>query len=184
MEKNTKITQLAAFYAVIGAVLNIVEGVLLHFVYKWTGGSFLGTLFGGVNESTWEHVKLLFLPFFFMSIIGYLLYGRHFSNYFSAKLLGISTGIISIIVLYYTYTGIIGRGFMAVDIAIFVISVILSYGISLFKLVMYDGKYNMKKEIICLSLLIALCVIFFVFSFYPPKIALFMDPKTSGFGPQ
>lgn len=182
MEKNEKSKQHAAFFAVIGIVLNILFGVLLHFAYKWSGGSIWSALLGGVNESTWEHVKLLYIPFFFMCIPGYLIYGKSFSNYFSAKLSGITVGILSIIVLYYTYTGIIGKGFMWVDITIFVLAVILSYGISLFKLINYSGKYSMKKEIISFAILILLCGLFFVFSFYPPKIELFMDPKTNGFG--
>ena len=35
-------------------------GTLLHFLYDLTGGSVLVAPFSGVNESTFEHVKLLF----------------------------------------------------------------------------------------------------------------------------
>ena len=37
-------------------------GTILHFLYDWTGGSILVAPLSGVNESTWEHMKLLYWP--------------------------------------------------------------------------------------------------------------------------
>lgn len=39
-----------------------VLGVLLHFTYEWSGDNAVVGLFSAVNESTWEHLKLLFFP--------------------------------------------------------------------------------------------------------------------------
>ena len=36
-----------------------VLGVLLHFTYEWSGDNAVVGLFSAVNESTWEHLKLL-----------------------------------------------------------------------------------------------------------------------------
>ena len=52
-------------FCVIGFFVTTVLGILSHFVYDWTGGGFLIGLFFPVNESTWEHMKLLFFPMFF-----------------------------------------------------------------------------------------------------------------------
>ena len=39
-----------------------ILGSLNHFLYDWTGGSSLAALFCPINESPWEHLKLLFFP--------------------------------------------------------------------------------------------------------------------------
>ena len=45
-----------------------VLGVLLHFTYEWSGDNAVVGLFSAVNESTWEHLKLLFFPFLLLTI--------------------------------------------------------------------------------------------------------------------
>ena len=55
-QKNWKKWELA------GLFFAIATGNLLHFVYDWSGESLVAAVISGVNESTWEHMKLLFLP--------------------------------------------------------------------------------------------------------------------------
>ena len=52
-----------------GFALTTLGGTLLHFLYDWTGGSILAAPFSGTNESTWEHMKLLFWPLFLFALI-------------------------------------------------------------------------------------------------------------------
>ena len=47
----------------------VLLGSLLHFVYGWSGGSVLAAGFSAVNESTWEHMKLLFFPVFLLTLV-------------------------------------------------------------------------------------------------------------------
>ena len=47
---------------IIGILAVWVSGSLFHFVYDWTGHNTLVGLFFPTNESTWEHMKLAFLP--------------------------------------------------------------------------------------------------------------------------
>ena len=42
-----------------------VLGTLNHFLYELSGGAAIFALFCPVNESTWEHLKLLFFPYLF-----------------------------------------------------------------------------------------------------------------------
>ena len=46
-----------------------LAGSLLHFLYDWTGESVLIAPFSGINESTWEHMKLLYWPFSLFAVI-------------------------------------------------------------------------------------------------------------------
>ena len=45
---------------VIMTILVLISGVLLHFAYEWSGNNPLVGAFSAVNESTWEHLKLIF----------------------------------------------------------------------------------------------------------------------------
>ena len=42
-----------------GFLFTAAVGALLHFTYDWSGGTVLAAAFSAVNESTWEHMKLL-----------------------------------------------------------------------------------------------------------------------------
>jgi hypothetical protein len=47
---------------VIGSISMVPAGSALHFVYGWSSQNALVGLFAPVNESIWEHAKLVFLP--------------------------------------------------------------------------------------------------------------------------
>ena len=50
-------------WALAGFLFTGALGSLLHFTYEWSGG-LLTAAFSADNESTWEHMKLLFVPLF------------------------------------------------------------------------------------------------------------------------
>ena len=45
-----------------------ILGVLLHFTYEWSDDNRIVGLFSAVNESTWEHMKLLAVPWVLWTI--------------------------------------------------------------------------------------------------------------------
>ena len=49
----------------LGALFVLVTGTALHFVYGWSGGHPVAGALSAVNESVWEHMKLVFVPLFF-----------------------------------------------------------------------------------------------------------------------
>ena len=59
-------------WELIGFAFTGAVGTLLHFVYEWTGGDPLIAAFCAVNESTWEHMKLLFVPFFLFTMVQFI----------------------------------------------------------------------------------------------------------------
>ena len=83
-----------------------VLGVLLHFTYEWSGDNAVVGLFSAVNESTWEHLKLLFFPFLLLTILEVLLRGNMLPEQFlPARVLGILAGMGGIVVGFYTLQG-------------------------------------------------------------------------------
>ncbi|MFQ9054171.1 MAG: DUF6512 family protein [Oscillospiraceae bacterium] len=49
-------------WEVLGLIFVLAAGNLLHFVYEWCGESPIAGGLASVNESTWEHMKLLTTP--------------------------------------------------------------------------------------------------------------------------
>ena len=104
---------------IAGFVFTSIAGTLLHFLYNWSNQSTFMAPFSAVNESIWEHMKLLFVPMFVFALIERQFIGAQYKNFWCVKLIGILFGIIMIPVLYYTYTGISGVSKDWVNIIIF-----------------------------------------------------------------
>ena len=173
--------QASSLWQLVGFALSTLGGTLLHFLYDWTGGSILVAPFSGVNESTWEHMKLLFWPLFLFALIQRLFFKEQ-KNYWCVKLAKILLGLVLIPVLFYTYNGVFGKSLDWINIAIFYITALLVF--------LFEWWAFKKNWLQCkhprLSL-VAICLIgmlFVVFTFAPPQIPLFQDPLTGTAGPK
>ena len=47
-------------FQIISTIFIFIFGTILHFTYEWSGENTIVGLFSATNESTWEHLKLLF----------------------------------------------------------------------------------------------------------------------------
>lgn len=160
-------------------IFMLISGVLLHFTFDWSGSLPLVGLFSPVNESIWEHKKLIFFPFSIGVFIQYKQSGHRVSIPGSAAI-ALLIGLCSISLLYYTYTGALGVRADWFNIAIFVISVILTC-VTYYRLM---GKTFPSRIPLYISfgIFFLLMLLFIVFTFFPPKIPLFADPQTGTFG--
>ena len=106
-------------WELIGFAFTGAVGTLLHFVYEWTGGNPLIAAFCAVNESTWEHMKLLFVPFFLFTMVQFIVFAEPLRSFFAAKAASILLGLLAIPVLFYSLGGMFGKTPDWVNIAIF-----------------------------------------------------------------
>lgn len=163
----------------MGFAVTSLCGTLLHFLYEWLGEAKWIAPFSGVNESTWEHMKLLFWPMFIYAIVQSFFF-RDREDFWCIKRKGILLGMILIPVLFYTYNGVIGKSPDWVNIAIFFISAAVAY--------IYETRLYNKKTTICknskfaISILCVVAIIFIVFTFATPEISIFRDPSTKTYG--
>ena len=148
----------------------IVLGCLNHFLYDISGKLAGVAIFCPVNESTWEHLKLLFFPFLFVSVSQYFKFHFHTIRFFYYRFIAALCGILSIIVLFYTYTGVIGQHFLFVDLLIFIFSVFLSFSICHY---LQQKELTLPSQTIVFSLWILVSMSFFAFTCFPPDIPLF-----------
>lgn len=154
-------------------------GTLFHFVYKWSGENKIIALFAPVNESIFEHLKLLFFPWLFFLVFELILFKE--KQIIPSKFLGIFIGMLSVIVLFYTYSGVLGYFVDFINILIFFIAVAIQYIVTV--LLLKNNKLNSRFSIVfALIMIVVFMIMFFVFTFYPPQIALFKDPSTYTYG--
>ncbi len=165
-------------FIIFSGIFVMILGTLLHFTYEWSGNNQFIASFSAVNESTWEHLKLLFFPMLLTTIIGFFYLEKSCPNYWCARLFGILTAILFTIVFFYTYTGIIGTNFAFVDISIFFVAVILGELVS-YKVLVSSFDCNSSVALVGIILLLA-C--FIIFTYFTPEIGLFKDPVTGLFG--
>lgn len=149
-------------------------GTLMHFVYGWSGENPVVGVFAPVNESIWEHLKLLFFPSIAYCAFSYLKSQKYPNDPFAA-LAGVFSGMLTIIILYYTYSGIIGKNIDWLNITIYFI------GVAVFLAVRYLIRKNQvftsgTANLTAIAIIILLSILFAVWSFYPPKLGIFVPP--------
>lgn len=152
-----------------------IVGTLWHFVYEWSGESPIIGAVAPINESVWEHLKLLFFPALFYFIIEFFLCKERYENLIPAGVIGIFTGMLTITAFFYTYSGVLGFNVPALDI----LSYFLGLGVTLFvKSRILRKKCFSSKTAKYLSLILTAvtAVLFGVWSFCPPRLGIFIPP--------
>ncbi len=166
-------------WQVIGFAVTSLLGTILHFLYEWTGENKFSAIFSGVNESTWEHMKLLFIPMFIFAAIQSF-YFKDTKCFWKIKLKGITLGMVLIPIIFCTYNGTIGRSPDWFNIAIFFISASAAY---IFETKLFINKlYNCKYPILAFIIVSLIFILFVVFTFITPELMIFKDPLTGKYG--
>ena len=163
----------------LGFAVTSLGGTLLHFLYEWLGDAVWVAAFSGVNESTWEHMKLLFWPMFLYAVFQSFFF-RDRADFFCVKLKGILLGLSLIPIIFYTYNGAIGTSPDWLNIAIFFVSAAVAY--------LYETRQFKKEDLSCKNsrlaflMLCTIAVLFVIFTFAPPELSIFKDPLTNTYG--
>jgi hypothetical protein len=171
-------TKKLLYYQIFSTFIAILLGALLHFTYNLSDQNSIVALFSSINESVWEHLKLVFFPMVITMLIGIIYFNNNYSNFLCSKTIGIIVSSLFVIIFFYTYTGIIGTNIAIIDISSFLIAIILGEYIS-YKLILQKFNCNNKLAFV---VLLSLFICFFVFTYYTPNIGLFKDYLTGQYG--
>ncbi len=158
-------------YTISGILFTSILGSLSHFFYTWSGNNPYIGLFAPVNESVWEHMKLLFFPMLLYFLFEKLMMENYPPSLPSRNVLALLFGVLLIPVLYYTYTGVLGFHLISLDIAVFYLSVV--FGFLLRHALPAAKKISTpcRLWLTALAALIFLC--FLIFTWRPPSLGLF-----------
>lgn len=166
---------------IIVIIVCLILGALLHFTYQWSGENLLVASLSAVNESVWEHLKLVFYPMLIMAIIEYPFVRQIVNNYIEAKIIGIFVAMSFMLVSFFTYTGILGTNFAIINILIFIISIILGEWI-VYKLMNRNNESTTITKVLASIITVFFLICFIVFTYNTPEVNLFRDYTTGEYG--
>ena len=169
------------YWELWGFVFTGALGAVLHFLYGWSGENPAAAAFSGDNESTWEHMTLLVVPVFLFSVAQVCALGRECPHLLWCRAVSTLVGLALIPVLFYTYTGVLGRHLVWVDIAIFYLADGALFALDGW-LLRRGGRRGLGRQLAGLSVLWGLMFTFVLCTFRPPHIALWQDPETGRYG--
>jgi len=169
------------FWELAGFVWTAAAGTALHFLYGWSGGSAAAALIAAVNESTWEHMKLLFVPVFLFTLVQLGFLGKSRPNLLAVRAVSTLTGLVLIPGLFYTYAGVLGYSLPWVNISVFYLSALAAFALDcrLLRRGRFDSPW---QQLLGLAVLWALAFLFVWWTFRPPLLGLWRDPGMGGCG--
>lgn len=159
-----------------------LAGVPLHFIYQASGRLLPVGLFAPMNESIWEHMKLAFLPVF-LCWFGYFLLKREAQaldadRWFTGAAAAAFTACLAMPLIYYFYHEGLGVHSLAVDISLLLVCIVLGQIVGVH--VLKSGKS--MPAWVGLACMLALLLLFAVFTVFPPHVRLFLDTNTGQYG--
>jgi hypothetical protein len=159
----------------IGIGFVLIFGTLAHFIYEWTGNNFIVGLFAPVNESTWEHMKLVFFPMIIYAAFMEKLLFIDYPRILPSLCIGLLSGTLLVAILYYTYSGILGFNVFILDLAVFIISVFAAFWIS-YRLAISNKYANLIRfQALFLVLVGVMAMCFMVYTINPPNLQIFRE---------
>lgn len=164
-------------YHIMGIIWTAAAGFILHFTYEWFNKRKSVAWFSAVNESIWEHLKLFFFPALLWSIIEFFTYGIALPGFWPVKALSLAAGVLLIPLLHYGYTGLTGRSFLWADIGVFILGVLLAYGISYLLMKSQKGFASLPWQITGFIIIAALVFAFVRFTYHAPDLPIFQDDR-------
>lgn len=159
-----------------------IIGSFMHFLYDLSGENILVGLIAPVNESVWEHTKMVLLPVILWWTIYFALKRKQYNidknKWFTGVLVALLTSIISIPSMFYLYTQSLGIESIAIDIIILLLALLFGQLLGL-----HFTKYSKGiNSNIVIGVFMILILIYITFTLYPPKLPIFRDGMTGGYG--
>jgi peptidoglycan/LPS O-acetylase OafA/YrhL len=169
-------------WIVKGIPVLFIIGGLWHMLYDLSGKSFTIGLIAAVNESVWEHSKMILLPVICWWSIYYIIKrkanGVDSKKWFTGAIASLLCALILIPMIYYFYTGVFGTELLAVDICILFFSIMIGQMLGLF-IYRHAKGLPLYIPILVFGILVA---VFVIATLLPPQIPLFRDGLTGSYG--
>lgn len=163
--------EIAGIFVIFG-----LAGVL-HFLYPWTGLEFVKP-FSAVNESVFEHLKMIYFAGLFYAIFEFFAVHEYNKNFIFAKTISLLFIPIFVAVIFYTYSSVSGHNILWADILITFLAAFFSQKIS-YKLISSDKDFS-RYTIIAGIILVFVTLMFMLFTFVHPDSDIFKVPEKIG----
>ena len=163
-------------FVIINTIITFLVGFIVHGMYSWFP-SVITSIFP-VNESLYEHVKLIYLsPIFSVLIIG-AFYKYKINNIFFGMLVSIIFNILFFYILYLPIYYLLGNSMIMTLITYFVSIIASNY---IYYLVI-KNEHNRNYDLPSLIVVFLGIVFLTYFSYHPLKNDFFKDPENNTYG--
>jgi len=163
-----------------GTVFCFAAALLLHFVYDWSGRLRFAAIFASVNESVWEHVKIILWPYLLWSFAVYYLLHPDLRRLVVARTAGAYLTGALVICFFYIYIGVIGRNIAWLNIASTAVWLLVGEIVGM--RILNARRAGREYYLVALAAMVLLVVTLLCFTVSPPQLGLFADPATGLYG--
>ena len=167
-------------YKIIGVFFVFFLCFLFHFIYSWFP-NVLFSIFFPVNESIWEHMKLIMSSILVYGVLEYFLLKNgniSFNNYITSLFLSGVLGIVIFLIIYLPIHSIVGENFF-LNIFILFITICICEVISYYIL---KSKKIYFLDYVSLIGIIFVYILFAILTYYPVTNYLFYDKLHDKYG--
>ena len=159
-----------------GTIFTAGLGGLFHFLYKLSGNILLLGMFVPVNESVWEHLKLVFLPMLlWCALVSWV--GRRSINFLYVCMSAVLHVMAFIVAAFYIFLAVFGKDSIIFDLTIYALGML--YAVALGE---YSYSPGSSHDTAALVLVVALLTLFPACTLYPPRLEPWRDSETGGYG--
>lgn len=165
---------------IFGIFIIFVLSVVCHFLYNLVPNGLFSVLFP-VNESIWEHMKLIVTPTLIFCFFEYYIYKRNnisFNNFLLSYGISIIAGIIIYLIIYLPIDYLLSHSALIAISLLFIVFIIIqitSYYIMNYKQIRYGN-------LIGIVMIIGLYLMFGYLTYNPIESDLFFDTQKKIYG--
>lgn len=166
--------------ALAGTAAAFALSALLHFVWDWSGRFLPAAIFAAVNESVWEHIKIMAWSYLAWSFAAQSIMKTNARRLLIGRTLGVLTVMIGVVCGFYIYSGILGSSVIWVDIASTAVW-LLAGEIVCLRIINAPKKID-EVYPLALAVLVLVVVMLLCFTVSAPRLGLFRDPASGVYG--
>ena len=175
--EEIRVMRFVRSYHILGIFVIVMIAGPIHFAYEWSGENFIVSLVAPVNESIWEHLKMVYWPTVLWWTAGYLVYKERkklsFRRWHQAMAISVIFGVFIIVVWYYVWAGAFEVEASWVNFSSMVsIPVAQLLAIHVYRV----SKPRWIYAATGIFIVISLSLMMGYFTYYPPNLPIFISP--------
>ncbi len=167
------------YILIISFFIIAIFGTVFHFTHNWFKKGIILHLISAINESTWEHMKLLIVPTILVTIFQYITVYSQYNNFWFSILTLLIIETLSIPLIFEPLRIYFKKVSLLFTITLFYLSIIIGL-IFQYSVLVYE--ISIISELLSMILVILYISIYWIFTYYPPKLFIFKDPVYKRYG--
>lgn len=158
-------------WEISGVLFIALFGTLLHFAFELSKFSMPVAIIAAVNESIWEHLKMVFWPALFFALLEYNFLKDWVTNFWNAKLCSLLIMPLIIAFGWYGFVAIVNENMFMTNIVLFIAAIAIGQWTS-YKIMITNRATSVDQRGAIVGIILV-TLAFGLFTFFPPRIFLF-----------